>query len=131
MLKVPGSIAAPPLPQRFGCGNRRAATFLVLMAASMQRPTLSLIIPVYNEEEVIPELDKRLRTFFASMTDVLADSWEVIFVNDGSRDGSMAQLRKMAGDEPRYRIVSFARNFGHQMAITAGLDRARGEAVVV
>jgi dolichol-phosphate mannosyltransferase len=101
------------------------------MAASMQRPTLSLIIPVYNEEEVIPELDKRLRTFFASMTDLLADSWEVIFVNDGSRDGSMAQLRKMAGDEPRYRIVSFARNFGHQMAITAGLDRAHGEAVVV
>jgi len=97
----------------------------------MSRPTLSVIIPVFNEEEVIPELDRRLRAFLASMTDVLADSWEVIFVNDGSKDGSLAHLRKMAESESRFRVVSFARNFGHQMAITAGLDRASGEAVVV
>jgi dolichol-phosphate mannosyltransferase len=91
------------------------------------RPTLSLVLPIYTEEEVIPELHKRLQEFLAK----LALPAEVVFVNDGSLDGSMELLRGIAAGEPRYRVVSFARNFGHQRAITAGVDYARGQAVVV
>jgi glycosyltransferase involved in cell wall biosynthesis len=96
----------------------------------MQSPTLSLVIPIFNEEAVIPELDRRLKAVLANWADLI-DSWEVVFINDGSRDDSLAQLRKMAEAEPRYKVLSFARNFGHQMAITAGIDRAQGAAVVV
>jgi len=94
----------------------------------MPRPTLSLVLPIYNEEAVIPELHARLQDFLAQLAPVDA---EVLFVNDGSRDRSMELLRGIAGGEPRYRILSFARNFGHQTAITAGIDYARGKAVVV
>ncbi|MGD0839034.1 MAG: glycosyltransferase, partial [Polyangia bacterium] len=91
------------------------------------RPTLSVVIPVFNEEETIPELDRRLRVFLAG----LGVSWEVIFVDDGSRDASAALLAELAEREPLYKVISFSRNFGHQIAITAGMDRAEGEAVVV
>lgn len=93
----------------------------------MARPTLSLVLPIYNEEEVIPELHTRLQEFLKELE---LDA-EVLFVNDGSRDKSMELLRGIAKDEPRYKILSFARNFGHQTAITAGVDYARGKAVVV
>jgi len=91
------------------------------------RPTLSVVIPVFNEEESIPELDRRLRSFLGE----LGETWEVVFVDDGSRDASAKLLAEMAENEPRYKVISFARNFGHQIAITAGMDRAEGEAVVV
>jgi dolichol-phosphate mannosyltransferase len=91
------------------------------------RPTLSLVLPIFNEEAVIPELHVRLQEFLTR----LALDAEVVFVNDGSKDRSMELLRELATKEPRYRILSFARNFGHQVAITAGLDYARGKAVVV
>jgi dolichol-phosphate mannosyltransferase len=93
----------------------------------MPRPTVSLVLPIYNEEDVIPELHRRLQDFLLKL-DLDA---EVLFVNDGSRDRSMEHLREIAREEPRYRILSFARNFGHQTAITAGVDYARGKAVVV
>lgn len=93
----------------------------------MTRPTLSLVLPIYNEEAVIPELHVRLQEFLAK----LALPSEVVFVNDGSRDRSMELLRDIAKGDRRYRILSFARNFGHQTAITAGIDYARGAAVVV
>lgn len=93
----------------------------------LERPTLSVVIPIYNEEETIPELDRRLRAFLAS----LGETWEVLFINDGSNDSSLDLLRELANAEPSYRLLSFARNFGHQVAITAGLDYAEGEAVVV
>jgi dolichol-phosphate mannosyltransferase len=96
----------------------------------MARPELSLVIPIYNEEAVIPELDRRLCTVLQGLEKLVA-SWEVVFVDDGSKDRSFELLEKMALGEPRFRVVSFARNFGHQMAITAGLDRAEGDAVVV
>jgi polyisoprenyl-phosphate glycosyltransferase len=96
----------------------------------MDRPTLSLVIPIFNEEAVIPELDRRLKAMVASLADLI-DSWEIVFINDGSRDDSLQQLHKLAEAEPRYKVLSFARNFGHQMAITAGIDRAEGAAVVV
>ena len=91
------------------------------------RPTLSVVIPVFNEEETIPELDRRLRSFLAE----LGETWEVVFVDDGSRDASAKLLAAIAANEPRFKVISFARNFGHQIAITAGMDRAEGEAVVV
>ncbi|HYQ00906.1 MAG TPA: glycosyltransferase family 2 protein [Polyangiaceae bacterium] len=96
----------------------------------MQRPTLTVIIPIFNEEEVIPELARRLREVI-QVWNTLIDSWEVVFVNDGSKDRSLEQLKALAAEEPRFKVISFARNFGHQMAITAGLDRAEGEAVVI
>src|SRR2546421_227304 len=93
----------------------------------MPRPELSLVLPIYNEEPVIPELDRRLREFLTAV----GVSWEVVFVNDGSKDKSYEMLRTLCAKEPRYKLISFARNFGHQFAITAGVDYAEGEAVVV
>jgi dolichol-phosphate mannosyltransferase len=90
-------------------------------------PTLSLVLPIHDEEDVIPELHRRLQALLAS----LGLPSEIIFVDDGSQDRSFELLRELSASEPRYRIVSFARNFGHQAAITAGLDYSRGEAVTV
>lgn len=97
----------------------------------MHGPTLSLVLPIYNEAEIIPELSRRLQSFFADLGSGVGPSWEVIFVNDGSSDQSLALLKELAAAEPRFKVLSFSRNFGHQMAITAGMDRAEGEAVVV
>jgi polyisoprenyl-phosphate glycosyltransferase len=93
----------------------------------VRAPVLSLVLPIYNEEAVIPELHARLQQFLPK----LGLETEVVFVDDGSRDRSLELLRGIAATEPRYRVLSFARNFGHQAAITAGLDHARGEAIVV
>ena len=101
----------------------------------MAGPVLSLVLPVFNEEAIIPELDRRLRALLADLDGGagggVGEAWEVIFVNDGSRDQSLSMLREMAAAEPRYKVLSLSRNFGHQMAITAGLDHAEGQAVVV
>jgi dolichol-phosphate mannosyltransferase len=94
------------------------------------RPTLSLVLPVFNEAEVVPELHKRLQEFLPGLK-LPRDACEVLFVDDGSRDASFDLLQELCAAEPRYRILSFARNFGHQAAITAGIDHARGRAVVV
>ena len=93
----------------------------------MPRPALSLVLPIYNEEPVIPELSKRL----AALLEQIELEVEVVFVNDGSRDRSFEMLRELASTIPSYRVLSFSRNFGHQAAITAGVDYASGEAVVV
>jgi len=96
----------------------------------MQRPELSLVIPIYNEAAVIGELDRRLRQVMTQLQTAV-HSWEVLFIDDGSKDTSLQQLRDMARTEPRFKVISFARNFGHQIAITAGFDMAEGDAVVV
>ena len=93
----------------------------------MARPTLSLVLPVFNEAEVIPELHEQLQAFLKE----LALECEVLFVDDGSRDKTLELLQALVEKDPRYAILSFSRNFGHQTAITAGMDHARGEAVVV
>lgn len=90
-------------------------------------PRLSLVLPVFNEEETLPELHRRLEAFLGD----IGVAWEVVFVDDGSKDRSLELLRAMADREPRYRVLSFGRNFGHQIAISAGLDVAEGDAVVV
>jgi glycosyltransferase involved in cell wall biosynthesis len=93
----------------------------------MERPELSIVLPIFNEEPVIDELHRRLGEFLAA----LGTTWEIIFVDDGSTDASFSKLKAICAVEPRYRLISFSRNFGHQFAITAGLDYARGGAVVV
>jgi polyisoprenyl-phosphate glycosyltransferase len=98
-----------------------------MTALTGDQPMLSLVLPVFNEEEVIGELGARLTEFLGHL-DI---SWEVVFVDDGSRDRSFELLKQLCAGEPRYRVVSFSRNFGHQLAITAGIDYARGAAVVV
>lgn len=88
---------------------------------------LSIVIPLYNECEVIPELRSALTTF----ADGLPCAVEIVLVNDGSTDTSVALLSEWAETDARARLLCLARNFGHQAAVTAGLDHARGDAVVV
>src|SRR4029453_4724421 len=87
---------------------------------------LSIIIPVYNEREVLPALFVALRQAMGADFD-----YEVIFVDDGSTDGSSDILRRAASEDSRLKSLHFSRNFGHQAAITAGLDFASGDAVAV
>lgn len=93
-------------------------------------PALSVVIPIYNEEANIQELYRRLTALLAPMS--LPAGYELIFVNDGSRDSSLPQLLLLAAHDPAHvRYLSFSRNFGHQVAVTAGLDRAEGAAIVI
>jgi dolichol-phosphate mannosyltransferase len=88
---------------------------------------LSIVIPVFNEELALPALRSRLTALLRE----LSCEVELLFVNDGSSDGSLELLRGWADAEPRVKILCMARNFGHQAAVTAGLDEAAGDAVVV
>lgn len=88
---------------------------------------LSIVIPVYNEIESLPVLISTLRR----VMDSKQYSHEVIFIDDGSTDGTTDLLRKTANENPKMKVLFFSRNFGHQAAITAGLDFASGEAVAV
>jgi len=89
--------------------------------------TYSIIAPIYNEIENIPELYCRVTEVMQSAR----EPWELILVDDGSTDGSTEKIRELAKADKHVRPVIFARNFGHQVAITAGWDYARGEAVVI
>jgi len=93
----------------------------------MNSPTISIIAPVYNEAAILPELYKRVK----AALEPLQDSWELIVIDDGSEDGSRELIRKLAREDSKVKPVIFARNFGHQIAVTAGLDYSRGEAVVI
>ena len=93
----------------------------------MTPPTFTVIAPIYNELENIPELYPRVR----EVMDQTAEPWELILVDDGSSDGSTDVIRKLAENDPRVRQVIFARNFGHQIAVTAGVDYSRGDAVII
>src|SRR5579864_7496188 len=87
----------------------------------------SIVIPVFNEEATLPVLLHRLD----ALLDGLDGPAEAIFVDDGSSDASGVVLQARAKDDPRYRYIGLSRNFGHQIAITAGMDAAAGEAVIV
>jgi len=93
----------------------------------MTDPTFTIIAPIYNELENIPELYPRLR----EVMDRTGEPWELILVDDGSSDGSTEVIRKLAENDQRVRPVIFARNFGHQIAVTAGVDYSRGGAVII
>jgi dolichol-phosphate mannosyltransferase len=90
---------------------------------------LSVVAPVYQEEQGIQEFHRRLTSALAALPPGLR--YEVVYVNDGSSDRSLELLRAIAADDQRVRVVSLSRNFGHQLAITAGVDSAAGAAVVI
>ena len=90
-------------------------------------PTFSIIAPIYNELTNIPELYRRVK----ETLDATGEAWELVMVDDGSSDGSMEKICELAQQDGRVRPVIFARNFGHQIAVTAGLDYARGQAVTI
>src|SRR5437867_3816439 len=90
-------------------------------------PRYSFVIPIYNEEETLPELERRLR----GVLERLDGDAEVILVDDGSVDRSAELLDDLHERDARFKVVRFTRNFGHQNAVTAGLDRAAGDATVI
>ena len=90
-------------------------------------PTYSIVVPIYNEEASLPELYRRVTAVMAT----LPGTFELILVNDGSRDRSLSLMRDLHQNDPQVCYLSFARNFGHQIAVTAGLNFARGQAVIV
>ncbi|GGH13688.1 bactoprenol glucosyl transferase [Alsobacter metallidurans] len=90
-------------------------------------PELSLVIPVFNEGANVDALVARLRP----VLDGITSEWEVVFVDDGSRDDTLARIRAFNEADPRLRAVSFSRNFGKEIAIAAGLDHVRGRATVI
>lgn len=87
----------------------------------------SVVVPLYNEELVIQETYKRLK----KVMDSTNESYEIIFVNDGSRDKTAELAKEICSQDKHIKFISFSRNFGHQLAITAGMDNSRGNAVVV
>jgi glycosyltransferase involved in cell wall biosynthesis len=100
------------------------------------RPVLSLVFPIFNEEAVLPALMPRLDAVIAGLQSAEngirdVEDVEAIFVNDGSRDHSRDLLMEYARSRPWMRVVAFSRNFGHQIAVTAGMHHARGWAVVL
>ncbi len=96
------------------------------MSEADRAPTLSVVIPIFNEEETLPALFQRLSVAL----DATGEEYEVVFVNDGSRDASERMLREFHARDPRFKSIHFSRNFGHQTALTCGMDHARGCAVV-
>lgn len=91
-------------------------------------PLLSVVVPVYNEQEVLQEFYDRTKRVLLDASGV---DHEIIFVDDGSGDGSEQVITRFVGQDVRVRLLKLSRNFGHQIAITAGIDAARGNAVVV
>jgi len=94
----------------------------------MSGKLVSIVVPVYNEAEVIGEMYRRLTHVASALPDL---DYELVVVDDGSRDESYAALLAIARTDPRLRVLKLSRNFGHQTAITAGIDVARGDAIVV
>jgi dolichol-phosphate mannosyltransferase len=96
-------------------------------ASHVAPPVFSVVAPVYNEEETLPHFYRRV----VDVMEGLGEPFELVLVNDGSRDGSYRVMRELHARDPRVRAVDFSRNFGHQVAISAGLDHARGAAVII
>jgi glycosyltransferase involved in cell wall biosynthesis len=93
----------------------------------MSEPTLSVVVPVFDEEAVIDAAFERLRAVLVAM----GEPFEILFVDDGSRDSTPAHLERLRAADERVGVVTLSRNFGHQMAISAGMEMARGRAIVV
>ena len=89
---------------------------------------LSIVVPCFNEEACIPELHRRLT---AAAREAVGEAYEIVLVNDGSRDGSWPAMQKLADTDPHVVGVNLSRNHGHQLALTAGLDLCRGETILI
>lgn len=87
----------------------------------------SIVVPVFNESESLRELHRRVSEVMSGM----GQPWELVFVDDGSTDGSNPILQELRKQDPRVVVLTFTRNFGHQIAVTAGLDHIRGEAAII
>ena len=87
----------------------------------------SIVVPVYNEEEVVDECYKQLK----QVMDSTKKNYELIFINDGSKDKTVEMLKQYCKKDKNVKLIDFSRNFGHQIAISAGMDSSRGDAVVV
>ena len=94
---------------------------------NLNLPKYSVVAPVYNEIDCVQEFNKQV----SAAMKTLHESWELVLVDDGSTDGSTNAIREIAKRDAHVRPVIFARNFGHQIAVTAGLDYARGDAVII
>jgi dolichol-phosphate mannosyltransferase len=116
------ALAIVPAPLADGFTTNRATD-----SAETTQPELSVVIPIYNEEDNLPRLYERL----IAALDPIGLAYEIVFVDDGSRDGSLTYLHALAASDPRVLVVELARNFGHQVAISAGLDHSRGQGVIV
>ncbi len=102
-------------------------TNLIQNSGNNNNPFISVVVPVYNEQEVLPEfLDRTSRVLEAREID-----YEIIFVNDGSTDNSLELLNRFREKDPRIAILDLSRNFGKEIALTAGLDYSRGDAVII
>lgn len=88
---------------------------------------LSVVVPIYNEEENIIAFHNAV----TAVMDTVQDAWEIVYVNDGSRDSSLSLLLGIQRQDPRVTVVEFSRNFGHQPALTAGLQTAKGDAIIL
>src|SRR5579859_7810512 len=97
------------------------------VSSSESQPVYSVVAPVYNESQSLPEFYNRVR----AALDSLGEPWELVLVNDGSRDNSLEVMRQLNAQDPRIKLIDFARNFGHQIAVTAGMDHTAGDAVIV
>jgi glycosyltransferase involved in cell wall biosynthesis len=97
------------------------------MSQTTAKPVYSIVAPIYNESGNIPLLYERISQVMEST----GQPWEMITVNDGSRDNSLELLLELNKKDPRIKVINFARNFGHQTAVTAGMDYTRGEAVII
>ena len=95
--------------------------------ADHRRPVYSIVAPVYNEEAILPELYRRV----TQTMERLGEPYELVLINDGSTDRSPEIMRELHEQDPRVKVINFSRNFGHQVAITAGIDYAQGDAVVI
>lgn len=93
----------------------------------MSKPTISIVAPNYNESGSIAEFYHRI----CQVMEAQGEPWELVYVDDGSTDGSTDMICELARQDPRVRPVIFARNFGHQIAVSAGLDYSRGQVVVI
>ena len=89
---------------------------------------LSIVIPCFNEEACIPELHRRLT---GAAKTAVGEDYEIVLVNDGSRDGSWVSIQKLAAVDPRVVGINLSRNHGHQLALTAGLDLCRGKTILI
>lgn len=97
-----------------------------MLARPASAPTLSIVVPMYNEEDVIDGFFGRLQRALQTVT----PSYEIVCVNDGSRDLTLARLRQAAEADPRIKVVNLSRNFGKEIALSAGLDHATGNAII-
>ena len=120
------------MPRRRKCllsGNRHEVSGGAhgkILLMSPQKTTVDLVIPIFNEEGVVEHTHKRI----CDMADSLAYDFHFIYVDDGSRDGTVDSLRKIVGDDPRVTLLRLSRNFGHQAALTAGMDASRADVVI-